>query len=451
MPFKATTARAPGAHGKGAVSVTSSQGAAFGANFQPTPQSPPPTHLHPNNVQSPASFAAPQNMSSSSVSTILPSDSASVIHADLQGNSALTGSVIRTGQVTYNQNMTNTSGRSDSGFQPPTANMATVRRPVAFTTNISARAAAHESDIRLVMDLAQVNRCKAIKALEANKNDPVDAILALEAKYRDDKIRAIQRRVRDTKDLTGLQRTQNWSLAEVMQPPKEFLEPMELAEEIDGWVTVGNACPHNRQALGGDPPATEFINYNAVLGTIDIAAEFQNVTYEEISADTNDHIQSVSTQRRAVDQRSAHKDNSGARAMKHRTKHKRKRRRKPTMRGVQFTNSPLIIPRPHIATEFPSNENYLNIRKYINVYRVCGKAQAQPYLTRHKMMSLNLGTEIDARELDPYESTCNGVIQHVNMNGNYEVDFGQGRMRYISECTFQEILLARRVVRDRYK
>jgi nascent polypeptide-associated complex subunit alpha len=305
-----------------------------------------------------------------------------------------------------------------------------------------------ESDIKLVMDQAQVSRGKAIKALKANKNDPVDAILALEAKYRDDKIRAIQRRVRDTKDLTGLQRTQNWSLAEVMQPPKEFLEPMELAEEIDGWVTVGNACPHNRQALGGDPPATEFINYNAVLGTIDIAAEFQNVTYEEISADTNDHIQSVSTQRRAVDQRSSHKDNSAARAMKHRTKHKRKRRRKPIMRGVQFTNSPPIIPRPHIATEFPSNENYLNIRKYINVYRVCGKAQAQPYLTRHKMMSLNLGTEIDARELDPYESTCNGVIQHVNMNGNYEVDFGQGRMRYISECTFQEILLARRVVRD---
>ena len=66
-------------------------------------------------------------------------------------------------------------------------------------------------------------------------------------------------------------------------------------------------------------------------------------------------------------------------------------------------------------------------------------------------MSVNLGTEIDARELDPYDSTCNGVIQHVNMNGNYEVDFGQGRMRYISECTFQEILLARRVVQDRYK
>ncbi len=64
-------------------------------------------------------------------------------------------------------------------------------------------------------------------------------------------------------------------------------------------------------------------------------------------------------------------------------------------------------------------------------------------------MSVNLGTEIDARELDPYDSTCNGVIQHVNMNGNYEVDFGQGRMKYISECTLQEILSARGIVRDR--
>jgi hypothetical protein len=47
----------------------------------------------------------------------------------------------------------------------------------------------------------------------------------------------------------------------------------------DGWVTVGSACLHNRQAPGGDPLATEFINYYAVLGTIDIAAELQNVTH----------------------------------------------------------------------------------------------------------------------------------------------------------------------------
>ncbi len=36
-----------------------------------------------------------------------------------------------------------------------------------------------ESDIKLVMDQAQVSRGKAIKALKANKNDPVHAILAL--------------------------------------------------------------------------------------------------------------------------------------------------------------------------------------------------------------------------------------------------------------------------------
>mmetsp|Transcript_54122 Transcript_54122/g.110427 ORF Transcript_54122/g.110427 Transcript_54122/m.110427 type:complete len:196 (+) Transcript_54122:39-626(+) len=36
-----------------------------------------------------------------------------------------------------------------------------------------------ENDIKLVMDQAQVTRAKAIRALKANKNDPVDAILAL--------------------------------------------------------------------------------------------------------------------------------------------------------------------------------------------------------------------------------------------------------------------------------
>jgi len=182
----------------------------------------------------------------------------------------------------------------------------------------------------------------------------------------------------------------------------------------------------------------EFNNYYAVLETIDIADEFQNVIHEAVRW-------------RAVDQRSVHKDNSRARAMKHRKKRTRKRRRKPTMRGVQFTNSPPIVPRNHIAPEFPSNGKYMNIKKYINVYRECGKAQAHAYLARHQRMSLNLGTEIDARELDPYESTRNGIIQQVNMNGNYEVDFGQGRMKYISERTLQEILLARRVVQDREK
>ena len=43
-----------------------------------------------------------------------------------------------------------------------------------------------ESDIKLVMDQAQVSRDKAIKALKANKNDPVDAILALTASLSED-------------------------------------------------------------------------------------------------------------------------------------------------------------------------------------------------------------------------------------------------------------------------
>jgi hypothetical protein len=129
-------------------------------------------------------------------------------------------------------------------------------------------------------------------------------------------------------------------LAEVLQIADELVDAvlsknLRGTQAIDGWVTVRSACPHNRQALGGDPPATEFINYYAVLGTIDIAAEFQNVTYEEISTDTNDHIRPVCMHRRAVDQRNAHKDDSGTRAMKRRTKRKGKCRRKPTMRGVK--------------------------------------------------------------------------------------------------------------------
>jgi hypothetical protein len=317
MPFKATTARAPGAHGKGAVSVTSSQRAAFGANFQPTPQAPPPTHLHPNYVQSPASFAAPQTMSSSSVSTILPSDSASVIHSDLQGNSALTGSVIRTGQATYYQNLTNTSGRSDSGFQPPTANIATVRRPVAFTANIlSTQGSDSDSDNRR---LKAAWRVLGLDQFDSD-SDEEHSLPALpvfsywdSCAGQEENAGAGAHDISDNKAHSP-EEVEEMELAEVLQPPEEFLESMELAEvlqiaeelvdavlsnnlrgtqAIDGWVTVGSACPHNRQALGGDPPATEFINYYAVLGTIDIAAEFQNVTYEEISADTNDHIRPV--------------------------------------------------------------------------------------------------------------------------------------------------------------
>ena len=150
-------------------------------------------------------------------------------------------------------------------------------------------------------------------------------------------------------------------LAEVLQIAEDLVDDVVSlnlcgTQAIDGWVTVGSACLYNRQAPGGDPLVKEFNNYYAVLETIDIADEFQNVIHEAVRW-------------RAVDQRSVHKDNSRARAMKHRKKRTRKRRRKPTMRGVQFTNSPPIVPRNHIAPEFPSNGKYMNIKKYINVYQ----------------------------------------------------------------------------------
>jgi hypothetical protein len=318
--------------------------------------------------------------------------------------------------------------------------MATVRRPVAFTANIlPTQGPASDSDNRLLkaawraLGLDQYDSDS-----EGEHSPPGLPVFSCWDSYAgtQENAGAGAHDINEDKAHSP-EEVEEMEIAEELQPPEEFLESMELAEvlqiaedlvdavmsqnlcgtqAIDGWVTVGSACLHNRQAPGGDPLATEFTNYYAVLGTIDIAAEFQNVNHE-----------AVSTQWRAVVQRSVHKDNSRSRAMKHRKKRKRKRRRKPTMRGVQFTNSPPIIPRHHIAPEFPSNEKYLNIKKYINVYRECGKAQAHAYLTRHQRMSLNLGTEIDARELDPYESTCNGVIQQVNMNGNYEVDFGQGQ------------------------
>jgi len=156
MPFNASTGGVQEAT-QGSASVTSSQGAAFGANFQPPPQMQPPMHMHPNNVQPPATFTAPQSVSSS-VSSILPSDSASVTHADLQGNS---GSIQRTGPTTYYQSMTGPLGRSDSGFYPPTANMVMVKRPVAFTALVSSvttsQGAASEVDKRNILYKAAIN------------------------------------------------------------------------------------------------------------------------------------------------------------------------------------------------------------------------------------------------------------------------------------------------------
>ena len=123
------------------------------------------------------------------------------------------------------------------------------------------------------------------------------------------------------------------------------------------------------------------------------------------------------------------------------------------MRGVQFTSSPPTIPRASRPIDnFYSSEKYFGLVKrlheYINKHRVYGKARAQDYITRHQMMSVNIGTEIDARDIDPTDFRCAGVIKHMETNGNYAVDFGQGQMKYISESTLQDILRDRTIERN---
>uniref|UniRef100_A0A6U4ZZD2 NAC-A/B domain-containing protein n=1 Tax=Hemiselmis andersenii TaxID=464988 RepID=A0A6U4ZZD2_HEMAN len=64
--------------------------------------------------------------------------------------------------------------------QPAAAPKASVRADDSDSDDDDADASGvAEDDIKLVMDQAQVSKAKAIKALKQNKNDPVDAILAL--------------------------------------------------------------------------------------------------------------------------------------------------------------------------------------------------------------------------------------------------------------------------------
>jgi hypothetical protein len=126
------------------------------------------------------------------------------------------------------------------------------------------------------------------------------------------------------------------------------------------------------------------------------------------------------------------------------------------MRGVQFTSSPPTIPCPsRLSDNFYSSEKYVGLvallREYIKIYTLLGKAHAQAHITRHQVMSVDIGTEIDARDIDPTDFRCAGIIKHVEMNGNYAVDFGQGKMKYISESTLQEILKDRETVRNQSK
>jgi hypothetical protein len=234
-------------------------------------------------------------------------------------------------------------------------------------------------------------------------------------------------------------------------PLPEATFPDKYQDKSTRWATVGRARKKDRQALGGDPPDMKFSNYYAVLNAeeIDNEAEIQNVTGEKISAATNDLIRPVGAPNHSQATRETE-------IMKRQTKRKRKRRRKPTMRGVQFTSSPPTIPCPsRLSDNFYSSEKYIGLvallREYIKTYRVLGKAHAQAHITRHQMMSMNIGTEIDALDIDPTDFRCAGIIKHVEMNGNYAVDFGQGKMKYISESTLQEILKDRETVRNQSK
>ncbi len=178
--------------------------------------------------------------------------------------------------------------------------MATVRRPVAFTANILPTQGPASDWL-----LKAAWRALGLDQYDSDPDEEHHDII-------EDKAHS-------------LEEVEEMEIADELQPPEDFLQSMELAEvlqiaadlvddvmslnlcgtqAIDGWVTVGSACLYNRQAPGGDPLVKEFNNYYAVLETIDIADEFQNVIHEAVRW-------------RAVDQRSVHKDNSRAVVLSH--------------------------------------------------------------------------------------------------------------------------------------
>ena len=156
VPFNASTAGSQGAT-QGSASVTSPPGVASGGSTQPPLQLPSPTLALQSNAQPQVTSMAPPS-SASSVSTSLPSDSASVTNAALQVHTAQSGSIQRIGPSIYYQSMTGISGRSDSGFHPPTANMAMVKRPSAPTVMISSgtTSVGDFSEIEVVEDFSEI-------------------------------------------------------------------------------------------------------------------------------------------------------------------------------------------------------------------------------------------------------------------------------------------------------
>jgi hypothetical protein len=114
----------------------------------------------------------------------------------------------------------------------------------------------------------------------------------------------------------------------------------------------------------------------------------QNEDGKKISADKNALI-------RPVGDPSQSKAARGPAASK-RHKRTRKRGRKPAMRGVHFTGSPPVIPRPRSPGDnsFLGND-YSSIRpsKYCKINRMVGKSAAKAFVARYQRMSANIETD----------------------------------------------------------
>ena len=123
--------------------------------------------------------------------------------------------------------------------------------------------------------------------------------------------------------------------------------------ESTRWATVDCVRKKIPQAIGEDPPEVEFRNYYAILNAEEIANEvvIQNVPGVMIPATINDLVMYVgkmipATIRDLYRQVGVPNPSKSAKETKVvNRKRKRKRGRKPTMRGVQFTSSPPTIPR----------------------------------------------------------------------------------------------------------
>jgi hypothetical protein len=209
------------------------------------------------------------------------------------------------------------------------------------------------------------------------------------------------------------------------------------------WFT--NGCTRKPPLQVSDLLEMHCINYYAALNaeeTEDGAegeSPIQNEDDKKISADENALI-------RPVGDPSQNAARGPAATKRH--KRTRKRGRKPTMRGVHFTGSPPVIPRPRSPGDNSSLGNdYSNIRlsKYCKIYRMVGKSAAQAFVDVISECPRTSELRLMVDACDPTSFSGVGVITQVEMNGNYGMDFEQGQMRYISDGTLQENLHERKV------